>query len=106
VAVGDLPRVGQTFRFHVRDTDSATSELTAVLESGPARLGAQPGGALLFTCNGRGRNMFDVPDHDAAAVSRALGIPAAGLFCQGEIGPVGGENHLHGFTATLALFAR
>ncbi len=29
----------------------------------------------------------------------------AGMFCAGEIGPVGTENHLHGFTASLALFS-
>jgi small ligand-binding sensory domain FIST len=48
--------------------------------------------------------MFDVPDHDAAAVEDALGAPAAGFFCAGEIGPVGGRNFLHGFTATIAVF--
>jgi small ligand-binding sensory domain FIST len=32
-------------------------------------------------------------------------IPAAGAFCAGEIGPVGGRNFLHGFTASLALFS-
>ena len=31
-------------------------------------------------------------------------IPAAGLFCNGEIGPVGGRSFLHGFTATMVLF--
>ena len=33
------------------------------------------------------------------------GVPAGGFFCAGEIGPVGGRNFLHGFTATMALFA-
>jgi small ligand-binding sensory domain FIST len=59
----------------------------------------------VFTCNGRGRAMFDEPDHDAGALDRALaGAPAAGFFAAGEIGPVGGESHLHGFTATVAIF--
>ncbi len=31
-------------------------------------------------------------------------IPLAGFFAQGEIGPVGGANFLHGFTASAALF--
>jgi hypothetical protein len=31
-------------------------------------------------------------------------LPVAGMFCAGEIGPVGGTNFLHGFTASLALF--
>ena len=78
---------------------------------GPARRAARPGrgarhapaaGVLLFTCNGRGSHMFEVPDHDASAIEDALGAPAGGFFCAGEIGPVGGRNFLHGFTATMA----
>jgi len=30
----------------------------------------------------------------------------AGFFCNGEIGPVGKRNFLHGYTAALALFVR
>jgi small ligand-binding sensory domain FIST len=50
--------------------------------------------------------MFGVPDHDAALLARVFdGAPAAGFFAAGEIGPVGGESFLHGFTATVAVFA-
>ena len=50
--------------------------------------------------------MFGTPDHDADAVDEELGgAPARGFFAAGEIGPVGGENFLHGFTATVAVFA-
>jgi len=31
------------------------------------------------------------------------GLPLAGFNCTGEIGPVGGKNFLHGFTASIAL---
>ncbi len=49
--------------------------------------------------------MFGEPDHDAHALSDALaGAPAAGFFAAGEIGPVGGDPFLHGFTATVAVF--
>ena len=62
-------------------------------------------GALLFTCNGRGNHLFSVPSHDATLVSRMLdGAPLGGMFCAGEIGPVGGRSFVHGFTASLALF--
>jgi small ligand-binding sensory domain FIST len=65
----------------------------------------RPGAALLFTCNGRGTRLFAQPDHDAAAVQDALGpLPLAGFFANGELGPVGGRNFIHGFTASLALF--
>ena len=59
----------------------------------------------MFSCNGRGTRMFPGPDHDATAIAEELDrIPTAGLFCNGEIGPVGGKSFLHGFTATMALF--
>jgi small ligand-binding sensory domain FIST len=106
LAIGDRPRVGQTVRFHVRDAQSADEDLQAALELQTAALGGRrPSGALLFTCNGRGRHMFSVPDHDAGALAQSLdGAPVSGFFCAGEIGPVGGRNFLHGFTATIALF--
>ena len=67
--------------------------------------GRTPAGALLFSCNGRGRGLFGQGDHDAVAVAEELaGAPAAGFFAAGEIGPVGGESFLHGFTATVAVF--
>jgi small ligand-binding sensory domain FIST len=107
LAIGDRPRVGQTVRFHVRDAQSADEDLNAALALQTAALGDRsPSGALLFTCNGRGRHMFSVPHHDADALAQSLdGAPVSGFFCAGEIGPVGGRNFLHGFTATIALFA-
>src|SRR5215210_1160787 len=105
IAVGERVRVGQTVRMHIRDGASADEDLRAVLRAQAEALGsAGPAGALLFTCNGRGSHMFEVPDHDASAIEDALGIPAGGFFCAGEIGPVGGRNFLHGFTATMAVF--
>jgi small ligand-binding sensory domain FIST len=49
--------------------------------------------------------MFPTPDHDAELVSKYFGgVPVAGFFCAGELGPVGGKNFLHGFTASVAVF--
>ena len=107
LALGEHVRVGQTVRMHVRDGVTADEDLREALRVQSRALGADgAAGALLFTCNGRGSHMFDVADHDAGALEDALGVPAAGFFCAGEIGPVGGRNFLHGFTATIALFAR
>jgi small ligand-binding sensory domain FIST len=103
LALGETVRTGQTLRFFVRDAASADADLRQALADAPRR--ARPAGALLFTCNGRGTNMFPEPDHDARVVVEALGTRAlAGFFCGGEIGPVGGKAFLHGFTATLAVF--
>jgi small ligand-binding sensory domain FIST len=101
LAVGDRIEVGETIQFHVRDAATADEDLRILLEQK-----AEPAaGALLFTCNGRGSRLFSIPDHDASLVSEKLGgLPLAGFNCAGEIGPVGGKNFLHGFTASIALF--
>jgi small ligand-binding sensory domain FIST len=105
IAIGERVRVGQTVRMHVRDGASADEDLRAALGAQSAALGSEgAAGALLFTCNGRGAHMFDAPDHDATAVLDALHAPVGGFFCAGEIGPVGGRNFLHGFTATMGIF--
>jgi len=107
IAVGAAVEPGAVVRLHARDADSADRELRAALGLRREALGGQvPAGALVFTCNGRGRAMFGVPDHDAAALADELsGAAAAGFFAAGEIGPVGGDSFLHGFTATVAVFA-
>ncbi len=105
VAVGDVVDVGQTVQFHVRDAATADEELRSLLERESAELRGEPAGVLLFTCNGRGSRMFPTPDHDAELVSKYFGgTPVAGFFCAGELGPVGGKNFLHGFTASVAVF--
>ena len=65
----------------------------------------RPAGALLFSCNGRGERFFPTSDHDAATVRDELGgAEVAGYFAAGEIGPVAGRNHLHGFSASVVVF--
>jgi small ligand-binding sensory domain FIST len=98
---------GQVVRLHARDAASADRDLREALSIRMEALGGRtPAGALLFSCNGRGRGLFGHGDHDAETVAEELlGAPAAGFFAAGEIGPVGGESFLHGFTATIAVFA-
>ncbi len=99
IAVGDQIEVGATLQFHVRDAAAADEDLRALLAGEAARA------ALLFTCQARGRGLFGVPDHDAGVLQELLGpLPLAGSFCAGEIGPIRGTNHLHGFTASMLLF--
>ena len=108
IAISALPRQGQTLQFQVRDAAAADEDLRLLLEKERA---AMPAGesiaALLWSCNGRGQGLFGTPDHDAKAIADILGpIPLAGFFCNGEIGPVGSMNYLHGFTASIALFSK
>jgi small ligand-binding sensory domain FIST len=95
--------VGQTLQFQIRDARAADEELRHMV-SAEASSGAAA--AVLFACNGRGVGLFGVPNHDARTVRELLGpLPLAGLFCNGEIGPVGTRTFVHGFTASLALIA-
>ncbi len=104
LVIGDSVRVGQTVQFQVRDAASATEDLRSMLRRDDAG-GRRVGGALVFTCNGRGSGLFGEPGHNARAVRDAVGpVPLAGFFAAGEIGPVGGQNFVHGYTASVALF--
>lgn len=107
IAVSDRVRVGQTVQFHVRDAQTAREDLDLLLSAQSLR--TPPAGALLFNCNGRGETMFGEGDHDAQLLSRHLaaedeGLPTAGFFAAGEIGPIGDHSFLHGQTASIALF--
>jgi small ligand-binding sensory domain FIST len=108
VTVGARVQEGTVVRLHARDAASADRDLREALGLRREALGGTPpAGALLFSCNGRGEGMFGVRDHDAVALEEELaGAPAAGFFAAGEIGPVGGDSFLHGFTATVAVFPR
>jgi small ligand-binding sensory domain FIST len=106
LAIGDVIREGQTVQFHVRDARSASEDLNCLLTEDRLAHVKPPLGALLFSCCGRGRGLFGRPHHDVGAVLERSGkIPIAGFFAQGEIGPVGGANFLHGYTASVAVFS-
>ena len=100
VAVGDEVDVGSIVQFQVRDADSADEDLRELLA------GRSAAGALVFTCNGRGTHLFGRPHHDAEVVAAVADGATAGMFCAGELGPVGGRAWLHGFTASVLLFDR
>ena len=108
IAVGALPRLGQTVQFQRRSAAAATEDMEELLARARARLEQVPVyGGCLCSCNGRGQGLFGRPNHDAQMVQQRLGpIGLAGFFCNGELGPVGEKNFLHGFTASLALFVR
>lgn len=106
VAIGAPVEVGQVVRLHVRDPEAASRDLIEALRLRRAAAGSAPiAGALAFTCNGRGREMFGFDDHDADTIQHELGpLPLAGMVSAGEIGPVGGRPFAHSFTATVAVF--
>lgn len=106
VAIGDVVQEGQTVQFHLRDAKSASDDLHFLLAEDRTKHQSPPLGALLFSCCGRGEGLFGQPHHDSGVVRERLGpIPTAGFFAQGEIGPVGGRNFLHGYTASVVIFS-
>ena len=106
IAVGAWPRPGQTMQFQRRDARAATEDMVALLERTQRSLnGGRIYGGCLCSCNGRGYRLFGYRNHDADLVQSRLGpLGLSGFFCNGEIGPVGERNFLHGYTASLALF--
>jgi small ligand-binding sensory domain FIST len=108
LAVGAMPRAGQTMQFQRRDANAASEDMAELLDRAQQKLGgAKIYGGCLCCCNGRGKNLFGKTSHDAQMVQERLGgIGLAGFFCNGEIGPVGERNFLHGYTASLALFVQ
>ena len=106
LSIGETLKEGQLVQFHLRDSETSTEDLTAVLERYAAdNRENQVHGALLFSCMGRGQYLYGRPDHDSELFRDKLGtVPLGGFFCNGEIGPVGGTTFLHGYTSSFGIF--
>jgi small ligand-binding sensory domain FIST len=105
VVIGGFPRVGQTLQYQLRDKTSADADWRAALRRASARFRRAPDASLLFSCAGRGASLFGSKSHDACLLEQIVGAHAsAGFFCNGEIGPLGGINYIHSYTASCALF--
>ena len=93
---------GQTVQFQLRDAKTSDADLKALL--GRMRVGTGSCGALLVSCCGRGRGLYGEADHDSQLIQSLKGpLPLAGFFANGEIGPVGPFNYVHGYTSSLAV---
>ncbi len=99
-----VPPPRSVVQFHVRDAESAAADLEQQAEALRARA-PDARGALLFSCLGRGRGLYGVANHDTDLLARFFpSVPAAGFFCNGEIGPVGGRTYLHNYTSVYTVF--
>ncbi len=100
IAINDSPRAGQKLIFVRRDADSASHDLSRMLERLRKRC-PHPRAALYVSCAGRGAHLFERDDSEIEAIQSVFGgIPLAGFFAGGEI--LGRE--LYAYTGVLALF--
>jgi small ligand-binding sensory domain FIST len=85
ISIGDQILEGEYIQFHLRDAMTAREDLDMMLI--PQAFRQPPAGAILFTCNGRGRRLYDYPDGDISTVQRNLGgTPLAGFFVRAKLG--------------------
>ncbi|TFE68797.1 hypothetical protein A7Q09_00755 [Methylacidiphilum sp. Yel] len=110
IAIGALARIGQTVQYQLRDPVSATLSLQKVLEEEKLKAAARkvaPYAVLQAICTGRGKNLFGPSANvDAKSVQDYFpGIPQAGFFANGEIGPSWGMNFLHGYSTSIAFLS-
>ncbi len=106
LSIGESLKEGQLVQFHLRDADTSAADLADVLDryAGENREN-QVHGALLFSCLGRGENLYGKANHDSELFKEKLGkVPLGGFFCNGEIGPVSGTTFLHGYTSSFGIF--
>jgi small ligand-binding sensory domain FIST len=103
VAVAERMRAGQQVQFQLRDGTTSRQELRQLLER-QRQQQPTPLAAILFACLGRGQGLYGERDGDVSACRQAFAdVPIAGAFCNGEIGPIAGSTHLHGYTASWAF---
>jgi small ligand-binding sensory domain FIST len=97
----------QVVQFHLRDARTSAQDMERHLaELQRARPASVLRGALMFSCLGRGQELYGVPNHDSDLVCRHLGaVPMGGFFANGEIGPIGGRTFVHGYTSVFGAFS-
>ena len=104
VAVAERIRVGQNVQFQLREAEAARQEARHLLCDAREQCDGAPLMGLLFACLGRGSGLFGGPDGDVAIARSVIAdLPIAGAFCNGEVGPLAGSTHLHGYTACWGL---
>jgi small ligand-binding sensory domain FIST len=105
LAVGEYLQEGMRVRFHLRDAETSAEDLHTMLKGYEKSSPETLSGALLFSCLGRGEGLYGLPNFDTGVFREHLGdVPVGGFFCNGEIGPVGGNTFLHGYTSSFGLF--
>ena len=105
LAIGEILSEGHTVQFHLRDADTSSQDLEAMLTAYVGENSVpKEAGVLLFSCLGRGSFLYQCADHDTDMFRDKIGdMPLSGFFCNGEIGPVRGSTFLHTYTSSFGI---
>ena len=105
LVVGSMLHEGQLVQFHLRDRRTSAEDLDILLTRYIShRTPHAPEGVLLFSCMGRGEYLYGLPNHDTDLFMSKVGeLPVGGFFCNGEIGPVGENTYIHGYTSSFGI---
>jgi small ligand-binding sensory domain FIST len=105
IAIGDRIRPGQRIQFHLRDADASAQDLEILLQKYQLQERKSAAGALMFSCLGRGKGLYNQPNFDSKLFCRYVNnTSVSGFFGNGEIGPVGSSTFLHGYTSAFGIF--
>ncbi len=103
LVINALPPRNSVVQFQVRDVRAAVEELEQLMAA--ASTESPPAGAVVFSCLGRGHDLYGEPNHDSRVFTRHFGaVPLGGAFAYGEIGPLHGLTFVHSFTSAFGLF--
>ena len=101
IAIGDVPALGSSLMFCLRDFESARNDLISMIYDLKDDLTEPPKAALYHACVARGQNMFGEQHAEMKLIREHLGdIPLVGFFAAGEIA----RDKLYGYTGVLTVF--
>ena len=111
IAIGERIRPGQRVQFHLRDAQTSAEDLDDLLKDYTSENSKQKNdqnnqviGSLIFSCLGRGQGLYSKPNFDSHLFENYIpNIPLSGFFCNGEIGPIGEQTFLHGYTSVFCI---
>jgi small ligand-binding sensory domain FIST len=107
IAVAADVEEGESILFAHREAQAAREDVDRMAQRAAA---AAPASGYRFglylDCLARGRSLYGTQGVDSAALARHLpGVPILGFFCNAEIAPLRGANHLFTYTGVLVLFS-
>lgn len=107
LAIADSIEEGQSILFALREPRSAREDLAESIDRvGAARTGLDYRFGFYFNCLARGRSLYGKDHVDAKLLAEAFpDVPLIGFFCNAELAPLRGVNHLFTYTGVLVLVA-